>query len=343
LIMVMEKVSVIIPCFNAEGTIKEALLSVANQTHQNLEIIVVDDGSSDATVEKAFEVKDNRIRILSQGNQRAGAARNHGYFNSCGDWILFLDADDLICKDHIKSLLESATTDRGLGGVIVAASAWRRFYPDGSIEPYLERATYKTLSGIDWLLLDWANCYMTQCGMFLLPKRLIENSGSWRSELSFGPNDDFEFFCRMLVNVDVVTFSKDACLFYRSGQPGSLSKLNDEAAIAWKLKSLELGSAEVLRAENSGRVRLAVANLFQRFVYEHYPLFPKLLGRAEQRVKNLGGSSLPAMGPPRFQLLKRAVGWRLAKITQMLYDNIRSRCKKFRSGYFKGKAESQGQ
>jgi glycosyltransferase involved in cell wall biosynthesis len=90
-------VSVIVPAFNAERTINETLLSVRNQTHRNLEIIVVDDGSTDRTYQYSSDQSrvDSRIRVIRQPNAGVAAARNHGIAEAQADLIAPIDADDL--------------------------------------------------------------------------------------------------------------------------------------------------------------------------------------------------------------------------------------------------------
>jgi glycosyltransferase involved in cell wall biosynthesis len=90
-------VSVVMPAWNAEATIVEALRSVAAQTYRNLEIIIVDDGSSDGTAElaKDFCVNDPRARTLGRSNSGPAAARNLGIVEARGEWIALIDADDV--------------------------------------------------------------------------------------------------------------------------------------------------------------------------------------------------------------------------------------------------------
>ena len=100
------KVSVIIPVYNAERYLRECLDSVINQTLQDIEIICVDDGSTDNSLAllKEYQEKDNRIKILEQENKGAGAARNLGLQNSIGDYVIFFDSDDY-CKKGTLELL----------------------------------------------------------------------------------------------------------------------------------------------------------------------------------------------------------------------------------------------
>jgi glycosyltransferase involved in cell wall biosynthesis len=107
------KVSVVIPAYNAERTISETLTSVRNQTHADLEIILVDDGSQDQTVAiaRAHAKDDTRIRILEQQNAGVAAARNAGIAASTGEFIAPLDADDLWHPTKIERQLEVFETE----------------------------------------------------------------------------------------------------------------------------------------------------------------------------------------------------------------------------------------
>lgn len=91
-------ISVIIPVFNAEQYLRRALDSVCNQTHRNLEIICVNDGSTDASLDilQEYAAKDDRIFIINQKNKKAGAARNAGLKQAHGDFVTSLDPDDYL-------------------------------------------------------------------------------------------------------------------------------------------------------------------------------------------------------------------------------------------------------
>ncbi|HPS33450.1 MAG TPA: glycosyltransferase family 2 protein [Anaerolineaceae bacterium] len=86
--------SVVIPVYNKEKYIKRAINSVLSQTHQKFEIIIIDDGSTDDSIDIAREVQDSRIKIIQQENLGVSAARNRGIKEANHDWVAFLDADD---------------------------------------------------------------------------------------------------------------------------------------------------------------------------------------------------------------------------------------------------------
>jgi len=101
----MPKISVIIPLYNAEKYVAQALGSVLGQTMGDYEVLIVDDGSSDNSVAVCRELKDPRIKIISQTNSGAASARNRGINESIGDYIAFLDADDAWVPEKLAKQL----------------------------------------------------------------------------------------------------------------------------------------------------------------------------------------------------------------------------------------------
>lgn len=103
------KVSVIIPVYNGEKYLDNCIKSVADQTYENLEIIIIDDGSTDRTIDicEEWKEKDDRVRVLHKPNGGRGSARNAGLSMATGDYIHFVDADDWIEKDAIESLYKA--------------------------------------------------------------------------------------------------------------------------------------------------------------------------------------------------------------------------------------------
>lgn len=104
------KVSVIIPVYNAEKYLRQCLDSVINQTLKEIEIICVDDGSTDNSLEilKEYEEKDERVQIIQQKNQFAGVARNNGLKVAAGDWVTFIDSDDFCELTALENLYKIA-------------------------------------------------------------------------------------------------------------------------------------------------------------------------------------------------------------------------------------------
>lgn len=101
-------VSVIVPCFNAEKWVGNAIDSVLSQTYENIEIIVVNDGSTDNS-RKVIERYTPRVRTIEQSNKGGNAARNAGFVLSKGDYIQFLDADDILAPNKIEEQVDKLT------------------------------------------------------------------------------------------------------------------------------------------------------------------------------------------------------------------------------------------
>ena len=96
------KISVIIPLYNKEKIVERSVNSVLSQSFKNFELIIVDDGSTDNSFEIVNNIKDDRIRLMRQENGGPSKARNTGAKRACGEWIVFLDADDELLPCALK-------------------------------------------------------------------------------------------------------------------------------------------------------------------------------------------------------------------------------------------------
>lgn len=107
-------VSVIVPVYNVAGYLEESLKSLIEQSYQNLDIIIIDDGSTDGGEKYVDKFAKNRknVRVIHQENRGLSAARNRGLEIAKGDYITFLDSDDFFAKDAIESLLNAATENK---------------------------------------------------------------------------------------------------------------------------------------------------------------------------------------------------------------------------------------
>ncbi|MFW9264340.1 glycosyltransferase [Nostoc sp. CALU 546] len=109
----LPRISVIIPAYNSEKTIKQTIQSVLNQTFTNLELIVINDGSQDSTLEVVTQIQDSRIKVFSYSNAGGNVSRNRGLQLAVGEFVSFLDADDLWTPDKLhsqfKALQENVT------------------------------------------------------------------------------------------------------------------------------------------------------------------------------------------------------------------------------------------
>src|SRR6185312_5112303 len=98
--------SIIIPTYNRAALISDTIKAALNQTYKNFEVIIVDDGSSDNTGEVVALIKDERLKYFKKKNEERGAARNYGTEKALGDYINFVDSDDIIYPHHLQKAYE---------------------------------------------------------------------------------------------------------------------------------------------------------------------------------------------------------------------------------------------
>lgn len=298
-------VSVIIPLYNSSKYIKKAIISVLTQTYRNIEVIVVDDGSSDAgpAIVKEIIKDGKRVRLFEQENRGACAARNLGFSSSKGDFIQFLDADDLLSPNKIEDQLKVLTKSPGC----IANGSWGRFNYKISepIKWMPHPKIQKDLEPLDWLLKN----HMSTNHAWLTPRELIEKAGLWREDLVI--NQDGEFFSRVILQSKKVLYTPEAKVYYRSNISGSISSgIQKPKAIASRFKTIQLLEELIWEKEQSLRVNKFMADLYQGFIYSYYPKCIELVRKAENKVKIYGGSSLPVPGGKFYRTASVLVGWK---------------------------------
>jgi glycosyltransferase involved in cell wall biosynthesis len=302
-------VSVLIAACNAERFIAQTLDSVLAQSWKPLEIIVVDDGSIDRTTQILAKYAPNpKVKVFRQENRGQCVARNRAARAASGRFIKFLDADDLLAEKAIELQVT------GLCGApdCVASADWARFFDDPAKPWFAPEPMWDDLDPVTWLVRAWmAGGGMTQCGVFLIPKAVLDRSGLWDERLTL--IDDLEFFTRVLLSSKGVRFTRGATLYYRSGLPASVSTGRTRSALESGYRSLTLATDRLLATEDSPRTRVACATVIQDFVYRYYPAHEDLLKELELRVRELGSPSREPVGTPGFHLLRRFLGWRLAR------------------------------
>jgi glycosyltransferase involved in cell wall biosynthesis len=298
-------VSILIPCHNAAPWIGGAIDSAIGQSWPEVEVIVVDDGSIDGSLEAAKRHADDRVRVISQENRGASAARNRAFCEARGEFIQFLDADDLLSPEKIARQL--ARLREAVPGS-VASCAWGRFKDDPTRAEFVDEAVFRDFEPIDYLVLCGEGPHMMHPSAWLTPRAVADRAGPWDESLSL--NDDGEYFCRVLLSSAGVAYAAGARSYYRSGLPGSLSQRRDERSGRSQFRSVESIVKHLLATEDSLRTRRAAACYYQRFIYDFFPFPRDLMRLAESRVRALGGCTIaPPMGA-RTRLLARVIGWR---------------------------------
>lgn len=305
----MPTVSIIVPCYNAAPWLGAALESCLAQTGATLDIVVVDDGSTDDSLAIAHRFAPRGVTVVAQPNRGAAAARNRGLEVARGEFIQFLDADDLLAPGKIAAQLDRAA--REPAGTAFSAHWWRFIHDPARPEYDDPNPLLADLSPRDYLLrYGSVNCMMHPAA-WLLPRAVVDAAGPWDERISL--NDDGEFFSRIVTAATHIAYCPDARSLYRSGQPGNLSSQRSRRHLESAHLALQLIIDEMTLLEDSPAMRRAAADLAQRFAYEYYPAAPDLVADAEQLARSLGGSAFRPLGSKAFLLLRPLVGWKLAR------------------------------
>lgn len=311
--MAQDLVSVLIPCFNAERVIGETLESVFRQTWRNLEVIVVDDGSADGSVSVVQRFAREGLQLIRQQNAGAAAARNEAFRQCQGDYIQYLDCDDIIDPFKIETQM------RRIGGRPdrIASARWGRFVANPEDVLFEPESNWCDLDPVEWLVRSRVDGLgMLFPALWLIPRQVAERAGPWDETLSLG--DDGEFFTRIVLASDQVLFCEEASCRYRSGNPSSLSRRVSPAAFSSALRVIELSEAHVRAREDSDRVRRGFALSWQHLAHAAYPYHPAVAKEALLQAKALHDVEVRPDGGARFRVLARVFGWRIARKMQVL-------------------------
>jgi glycosyltransferase involved in cell wall biosynthesis len=313
-------VSILVPAYNAEEWIADTLESAIAQTWPNKEIIVVDDGSKDRTLAIAQRYASRGVTVVCQPNAGAAAARNKAFSVSHGDFIQWLDADDLLAPDKIAKQMDVA--ERHQSRRTLLSSAWGLFMYRPSRTEFVPTDLWADLSPVDWLLRKMDQNLHMQTATWLVSRELTEAAGPWDTRLL--GDDDGEYFCRVLVQSDGIKFVPDAKVFYRMAGPSSLSYIGrSNKKIDAQLRSMRLHIAYLRSFEDSERVRAACVNYLQNWLGFFYPERPDVVAEAEQMARELGGQlRIPGLSW-KYLWIAALFGPILAKRAQVSFPRIK--------------------
>lgn len=299
-------VSILVPAYNSEQFIEETLVSCVNQDYTAVEVIVVDDGSTDRTLEiaKRWENRHKNVYVFSQQNKGACAARNLALEKSTGEYVMFLDADNIISPNKVKAqmeLLAAANDD-----MAVATCPWDRFYHTIEDAKFPKLNVYKDYDkGFDLLMDLWNRSEMFETACYLISHKLAIKAGEWVVGLK--KNQDGEYFSRVLANASKVLFCPQGKLYYRTGDYDSVSKGNSKAKIEALLDSFIRYKQTALSYEESERVKVALTRNFSMFMYLYYGQYSDLCAIAKSEIKSMGQKPLPS-GTKRTKQISGLIG-----------------------------------
>jgi glycosyltransferase involved in cell wall biosynthesis len=314
-------VSILIPAFNAERWIADTITSALGQTWSRKEIIVVDDGSTDQTLSIARKFASQSLLVVTQPNQGASAARNKALSLSQGDYIQWLDADDLLTPVKITRQIEAV--DNGQDKCTLLSSAWGRFIYRPSKAKFTPTSLWCDLSPVEWLIRKMGENVFMQTSTWLVSRELCEAAGPWDSRML--SDDDGEYFCRVILKCDRIRFVPEARVLYRITPSGRLSYVgrSDEKKDALLL-SLQLHVKYLESLEDSDRVRAACLTFLQNWLIFFYPERPDIIEQLKQLTASLGGTLEEPRLCWKYAWIKTLFGWGPAKCAQLTLPQLKN-------------------
>jgi len=314
-------VSILIPAYNAEAWLAETIQSAVGQTWPRKEVIIIDDGSRDRTAEVARRFSSKEVSVVTIENQGAAAARNHGLRLSQGDYIQYLDADDLLSPDKVERQMQSlrdADNKR-----ILLSSSWAFFNYRTQQARFVPSSLWQDLSPVEWLIRKMSENLHMQTATWLTSRELAEVAGPWDTRMFV--DDDGEYFCRVLLASEGTRFVPEAKLYYRITPRSRLSHIGksdrkkDAMAISMKLHVQYLRSLE-----ESERVRKACLTYIQNWYENFYPDRPDLMAELQTVAGELGGHLVEPQLRWKYGWMKPIFGFQFARHAQTSLPQLKA-------------------
>jgi hypothetical protein len=316
-------VSILIPAYNAERWIAETIRSALGQTWPRKEIIVVDDGSTDQTLSIVRRFASKTISVVSQENQGVCAARNRAYELCQGDYIQWLDADDLLSPEKIAKQMEVAEQSQSKRTLL--SSAWGYFIFRVGKARFVRTSLWCDLSPTEWLLRRWEENLHMNPATWLVSRELTDAAGRWDTRLLGGGTDDGEYFCRVILASNGIRFVPDARVFYRITGSGSLSHIGrSNKKMESLLLAMQLEIGHVRSLDESERSRAACVNYLQTWLSTFYPDRPDIVKQLEQLASTLGGQLKASRLSWKYAWIERLFGFAAARHAQLYYNRAKS-------------------
>ena len=222
-------ISIIIPVYNLEKYIKECLDSILLQTYQNYEIIIVDDGSTDSSLRicQGYSSKDNRIKIYHQNNKGAGSAKNTGLKYVNGEYVTFIDGDDLVEKNYLEVLISNIDKN-------TISAIYFYFYKEDKLNKKLKRK--EKVIPHEKILKEYFtdSTFMSPWGK-LIPKEYV-----YDLKFKDGILEDADAMYKVLLKADRIIVSNQSKYLYRVRDESTMNKSGEEKYLAMSKRTFEI-------------------------------------------------------------------------------------------------------
>lgn len=207
--------SIIIPLYNKEKSIGRTIESVLSQKLKNFELIIINDGSTDSSLECAKKYNDKRIRIITQKNQGVSAARNCGIQHAKYSWVAFLDADDMWLSDHLTELKKIIIKIPDADMI-----ATQSYETKKNIKLPNKKLHTKKITNIDYFFWASKEIGIIHTSSVCIRKKILENINGFNTNYKRG--EDLELWAKIALNHKVAISRKITSIYFRD-QVGAMS------------------------------------------------------------------------------------------------------------------------
>jgi glycosyltransferase involved in cell wall biosynthesis len=313
-------VSILIPAYNAQLWLAGAIESAVAQSYPCKEIIIVDDGSSDRTLSIANRFASETVLVHHQSNQGAAAARNTAFSLCQGDYIQWLDADDLLAPDKISR--QMAAVEAGERRVLLSGS-WGSFFYRVNKARFCSSPLWCDLSPVEWLQRHMTTGAHMQTATWLVSRELTEAAGPWDTRLLF--DDDGEYFGRVQLASAGIRFIPEAKVYYRNVGSNRLSIVGrSRTKQDAHLLAIQLRINRLLSLESSERSRSACISYLQKFMFDFYPERPDIVEHMQQLASDFGGRLQYPKSSWKYAWLQALCGWSIAKRAHFVFPAVKA-------------------
>ncbi len=305
-------VSILIPAYNAQKWIRRTMESALGQSWPHKEIVVVDDGSTDRTLRILRSFESGIVKIVSQENRGGPAARNLALRHAQGDFIQWLDHDDLLDPDKIKNQLRSERFD-GDPGTLLSGS-FAQFYFSRARAKFHSGPLWRDLAPIDYFLIKFGQNTWIHPSVWLVGRELTEAAGPWAEIRS--PYDDGEYFCRVVAACKRIVFVPEAKSYWRIANAKSMNRSRSDEALEAMYATTLLSIGHFRALEDSPRTRGACVQCLQDLFDTLGPNAAGIQKKARRLAQELGSSVSIRPLRPRYRRIEPILGSRIAAMMQ---------------------------
>lgn len=299
-------VSILIPLFNAENYIEDTIAKALKQTYPNIELIIVDDHSTDNSFQLAQKYNSKNVRIYKNPKKGGNSARNYAFEKCNGEYIKFMDADDYCTDDLIEQQMKRILED-GDNNTFVFSPV-KMLYPDGYLFLPPREIDRDYTPGIELLIDIWRGKGWNCPHCHLMHRDLFIKSGGWNEAII--KNQDGEFFARVAAKASKALSVNNVFAIWRQTGNGVSTKMSLNAQ-ASMLKTYDIISHLIINYKDNDDIRHSCAKYIGGFIYNNYPQISVLMPKVYEILNFL---NQPIILPDRkvLKILRIFLGWKIA-------------------------------